>query len=68
MKFWLWILDIYSSGIRNTSAQSSAVNTAQIRQNSPQSYASRALLPARPPSLTYLSLGVMMEPYARYVM
>ena len=25
------------------------------------------LLPARPPSLTYLTLGVMLEPYARDV-
>ena len=28
----------------------------------------RALLPVRPPSRTYLSLGVMLEPYARHVM
>ena len=25
------------------------------------------LLPVRPPSLTYLGLGVMLEPYARHV-
>ena len=28
---------------------------------------SSVLLPRRPPSLTYLGLGVMLEPYARHV-